>query len=91
MSADGTPWNDLNDAGAARLRPDLPARVLAQAARLRAEALEARRGLRTMALCAATAALVLAGYHQFFTRPIAEARIAQWNRVVDWTTEFAAN
>jgi hypothetical protein len=91
MSGDGTPWNELNGAAEARLRPGLAGRVLAEAGRLRAEAAEAGRSRRAMGLCACAAALLLASWHEASTRSVQEQRLAQWHDVATWTGEFAAN
>lgn len=85
------PWSQLEDAAAAHFRPGLAGRVLAEAGRVRAEAAESRRGLRSMALAAVSAALLLGGYHHYNTRAVTADRAAQWSQVAAWTNEFAAN
>jgi len=67
--------------------PTLAARVLAETARLRAEASAARESARVMVMAAFALSVLLLGYVEFSGRQAASAasaRLDEWNGMAQW-------
>jgi len=85
------PWEEMETlAGAHPTRPSDPtfvARVLAETARLRAEAASARESARVMVMAAFALSLVLLGYVEYngwHASSTADARLDEWNGLAQW-------
>ncbi|SDT92091.1 hypothetical protein SAMN05444156_0755 [Verrucomicrobium sp. GAS474] len=81
------PWQELELQAAPAFAPNLAARILAETARLRAEAVTARENARVMVMSAFALSLVLLGYVEFngwSASSTANARVDEWKGLAQW-------